>query len=95
MKRQLAVLMAILLICSFILPVAAEREQRSEDIVILYTNVQGIVLHVHKMPGVLKFITDNGAVTVFCREKAYICGICVDIDCAECFAECVCTGFKF
>ena len=38
MKRQLAVLMAILLICSFILPVAAEREQRSEDIVILYTN---------------------------------------------------------
>lgn len=38
MKRQLAVLMAILLICSFILPVAAESEQLSEDIVILYTN---------------------------------------------------------
>ena len=38
MKRQLAVCMAILLICTLILPVAAEGDVRSEDIVVLYTN---------------------------------------------------------
>ena len=38
MKRQLAVWLAILLVCTCILPVAAESDGRSEDIVILYTN---------------------------------------------------------
>ena len=38
MKRHLAIWMAILLICTFVLPVAAESDARSEDIVILYTN---------------------------------------------------------
>ena len=38
MKRQVAVWMAILLICTCILPVAAESDVRSEDIVVLYTN---------------------------------------------------------
>lgn len=38
MKRLLALWMAMLLICTCILPVAAESDVRSEDIVILYTN---------------------------------------------------------
>ena len=38
MKRLMALWMAMLLICTCILPVAAESDVRSEDIVILYTN---------------------------------------------------------
>ena len=38
MKRLFSLWMAMLLICTCFLPVAAESDVRSEDIVILYTN---------------------------------------------------------
>ncbi len=38
MKRIFAVFIAVVLLCSTVIPVAAENDTRSEDIVILYTN---------------------------------------------------------